>query len=77
MSLALLSEAASTSFAILFACMIGLDEGKFWCGAIKNSVDGGLRFREVYISYSIKRKIFGDHGQLFAPFYAGYEDGLG
>jgi hypothetical protein len=48
--------------------MIGLEDGNSWCGAIKNSMDGGLRFREVYVSYSSKRKIFGDHGQPFAQF---------
>jgi hypothetical protein len=72
----LLSEAASASFDILFACIIGLDKGKFWCGAIKNSVDGGLSSSEVNVSYSIERKISGYPGQPFAPFYAVYEEGL-
>lgn len=36
--------------------MIGLEKGKFWCGAIKNSVDGGLRFREVMFLVQLREK---------------------
>jgi hypothetical protein len=46
-----LSEAASASLDVLFACITGPDGGKFRRWAIKKSMDGGISSREVTIFY--------------------------